>query len=222
LGVLGIKGQSLDGRDQDDTVLIPVTTAQRKLFGSAFVGTVRSLMTQASSAEAMPAVERELNALLHQRHHIEPNADNDFSVRNLSAAVEMAAASTRVMSMLLGGIASISLMVGGIGIMNIMLVSVTERTREIGIRAAIGARRRDILAQFLAESVILSLIGCLAGVALGVSGAAMLQWVTGMTIVITGASILMSFGVASAVGVFFGYYPARKASLLKPIDALRQ
>nr|WP_312854323.1 ABC transporter permease [Paludibacterium denitrificans] len=222
IGVLGVKGQSLDGRDQDDTALIPVTTANRKLFGGQFPNSVRVIMAQAESAQSMPKVENRLNELLHQRHHIGQGQDDDFSVRNLSALVETAASATKVLSLLLGGIASISLLVGGIGIMNIMLVSVTERTREIGIRAAIGARRRDIMLQFLAESVIISVFGCFIGVVLGVSGAWLVQQATDMTVVVTGFSILMSFGVAASVGIFFGFYPARKASLLKPIDALRQ
>jgi len=221
LGVLAGKGQSLDGRDQDDTVLVPVTTAQRKLFGTQFAGTVRFIMAQAESSEAMPAVEKSINELLRQRHRIREGADNDFSVRNLTAMANTAAETAKVMSLMLGAIASISLLVGGIGIMNIMLVSVTERTREIGIRMAIGARGKDILLQFLLEAIIISVIGCLIGVLLGVGGAYAVSGATGMAVVVTVNSIITAFAVAAAVGIFFGWYPARKASMLRPIDALR-
>lgn len=221
IGVLAMKGQSLDGRDQDDSVIIPVTTAQRKLFGSQFQGTVRFIMAQAESAKAMPAAERAINQLLRQRHHLQENAENDFTVRNLTAVANTAAETARVMSLMLGAIASISLVVGGIGIMNIMLVSVTERTREIGIRMAIGARQRDILMQFLLEAIIISVIGCMIGVVLGVGGAILVNKITGTVVVITMSSILMAFMVAAAVGIFFGFYPANKAARLEPIEALR-
>ena len=221
LGLLEGKGQSLDGRDQDDTVLIPVTTAQRKLFGGQFEGVVRYISVQAKSSDAMPAVERSINDLLRQRHRIREGADNDFSVRNLTAMANSAAETAKVMSLMLGAIASVSLLVGGIGIMNIMLVSVTERTREIGIRMAIGARGNDILLQFLLEAIIISVIGCLVGVLLGVGGALAVQKFSGMSVLVTLSSIVMAFAVAAAVGIFFGWYPARKASRLRPIDALR-
>ncbi len=221
LGLLAAKGQSLDGRDQDDTVLVPVTTAQRKLFGSRIGGTVRFIMAQAESAEAMPRAEQAINDLLRQRHRIREGAENDFTVRNLTAMANTAAETAKVMSMMLGAIASISLLVGGIGIMNIMLVSVTERTREIGIRMAIGARGQDILLQFLLEAIIISVAGCLIGVLLGVGGALAVQELTGMEVLVTLSSIVTAFAVAAAVGIFFGWYPARKAANLKPIDALR-
>ena len=221
LGVLAAKGQSLDGRDQDDTVLVPVTTAQRKLFGSRVAGTVRFIMVQAESAEAMPAAEKSMSALLRQRHRIREGMDDDFTIRNLTAAADAAEQTAKVMSLMLGAIASVSLLVGGIGIMNIMLVSVTERTREIGIRMAIGARGRDILLQFLLEAIIISVIGCLIGVALGVGGAWLVNILSGTAVVITASSIFTAFVVAAAVGIFFGWYPAKKAAAMKPIDALR-
>ncbi|MDO8369648.1 MAG: ABC transporter permease [Candidatus Nitrotoga sp.] len=221
VGVLTLKGQSLDGRDQDDSVLIPVTTAQRKLFGSQFQGTVRLIMVQATSAQDMPAAERSMNLLLRQRHRLQEATENDFTVRNLTALANTAAETTRVMSVMLGAIASISLLVGGIGIMNIMLVSVTERTREIGIRIAIGARQRDILLQFLLEAITISIVGCLVGVGLGIGGAVLVNQITQTAVVITMSSVVMAFMVAAAVGVFFGFYPARKAAHMEPIEALR-
>jgi len=221
IGVLGKKGQNLDGRDQDDTLIIPLSTAQRKVFGTPFAGSVRLIMVQATSAEAMPSVERSMTALLRQRHRIREGQDNDFYLRNLAAAADSAAETTRVMSVLLGAIASVSLLVGGIGIMNIMLVSVTERTREIGIRMAIGARQKDILTQFLLEALMISVAGCLIGLVLGIAGALLTNAVTDMVIVISGGSILVAFGVAAGIGIFFGYYPAHRASGLDPIEALR-
>ena len=221
IGVLAAKGQSLDGRDQDDTVLIPVTTAQRKVFGGQFPGSVRFIMAQAASPAAMPAAEREMKQLLRQRHHLPDRSDDDFDVRNLTALANAAAQTARVMSLMLGAIASVSLLVGGIGIMNIMLVSVTERTREIGIRVAIGARQRDILTQFLLEAIMLSMIGCLVGVFIGVGAAVLANLLAGVPVVVTAGAILLAFLVAATVGVFFGFYPANKAARLKPIDALR-
>ena len=221
IGVLASKGQSLDGRDQDDTVLIPVTTAQNQIFGNQFQGSVRFILAQGVSSDAMSAAERAIIDLLRQRHRLQEGTDNDFSIRNLTAVASTAAATTRVMSLMLGAIASISLIVGGIGIMNIMLVSVTERTREIGIRMAIGARERDILLQFLLEAIIISVIGCLVGVMLGIGAALIVNQAADTAVVITGSAIAMAFFVASAIGVFFGYYPAHKAAQLKPIDALR-
>lgn len=221
VGVLNAKGQSLDGRDQDDTIIVPLTTAQQKLFGSQFKGTVRFIIVKAESESVMNKVEKSINELLRQRHRIREGAEDDFTVRNLTSMANMAAETSKVMSLMLGAIASISLLVGGIGIMNIMLVSVTERTREIGIRIAIGARERDILLQFLLEAVMISVLGCFVGVLIGVGGAFLVQALFDMPIIVTPSSIAMSFAVASAVGIFFGFYPARKAAKLEPIEALR-
>ncbi|MGH8751923.1 MAG: ABC transporter permease [Burkholderiales bacterium] len=221
IGVLAAKGQSLDGRDQDDTVLIPLTTAQSKLFGNPFPGTVRYIMAQAQTAELMPQAQKEITELLRVRHRIAEEVESDFSIRNLSALAQSAAGTARAMSLMLGAIASISLLVGGIGIMNIMLVSVTERTREIGIRMAIGAARRDILLQFLMEALAICVFGGLAGVTLGVAGAWLASRLADMATVVTLVSVGVSFAFAAATGLFFGYYPARKAAYLKPVEALR-
>jgi putative ABC transport system permease protein len=221
IGTLATKGQGMDGRDQDDTIIIPLTTAQRQVFGSQFPGSVRMVMVQAATEEIMPAVEKSMTELLRQRHRIREGMDNDFSLRNLTAAADSAEESTRVMSMLLGAIASVSLLVGGIGIMNIMLVSVTERTREIGIRMAIGARQQDILMQFLLEAIVISVLGCLIGLLLGIGGALLTESLTGTLVIISSSSVVVAFSVAAAVGIFFGFYPARKAAKLDPIEALR-
>ena len=221
LGILAAKGQSLDGRDQDDTVYVPITTAQRQLFGNQFPGMVRSIMVKAKSAEVMAKAEQGMTELLKIRHRIHIGQENDFSVRNLAAVAQAAASTTEAMSTMLGAIASVSLLVGGIGIMNIMLVSVTERTREIGIRMAIGARTRDILLQFLFEAVMISLAGSFIGAVLGVACAYFFSQYNDTLVVVTLSSVFLSFGVAAAVGVFFGFYPARKAANLKPIEALR-
>jgi len=220
-GLLRVKGQSLDGRDYDDTVFVPLTTAQRKLFGTRFQGTVRFIMVQAESLTALNELINPITSLLRERHHLARNVENDFNVQNLTALAEMAVKAARLLSLLLGAIASISLVVGGIGIMNIMLVSVTERTREIGIRSALGALRRDILFQFLLEAVIISLVGCIVGIVIGISSAFLVNKIFNLNIIISLKSMLLALIVSGGVGVFFGYYPARKAAFLKPIDALR-
>ena len=221
IGLLTPKGQSFGGQDQDDTVLVPITTAQRKLFGAQFGDTVRSIMVQAEGADLLGPVQDEVNALLRQRHHVPPGQDPDFNIRNLTEFANAAASTTRVMSLLLGLIASISLIVGGIGIMNIMLVSVTERTREVGLRMAVGARPADILEQFLMEAVLVSFAGCLAGILLGIACVLVVNRLFAMHGIVTAGSVLLAVLVSVAVGTFFGFYPARKASLLEPIEALR-
>ncbi len=221
IGILEEKGQDPGGHDQDDVIFIPVTTAQKKLFGTSFPGMVRTIMVKTRSAEDLGAAEKQINELLRQRHHIGQKQDNDFTVRNLTQMMQAAEQSTRVMTLLLGAIASVSLLVGGIGIMNIMLVSVTERTREIGIRMAIGAKTWDIRLQFIIEALILSLIGGLVGIIIGVSGSEILSVIMGWPTIVSPLSIVLSFGFSGFVGIFFGFYPAYKASLLDPIEALR-
>jgi putative ABC transport system permease protein len=221
IGVLSVKGQSATGQDQDDVIYVPVTTAQKKLFGTQFPGMVRIIMVKAKSADDLPIAEKQITELLRQRHHIGQKQDNDFTVRNLTQLMQAAEQSTRVMTLLLGAIASVSLLVGGIGIMNIMLVSVTERTREIGIRMAIGAKTWDIRLQFIIEALTLSLIGGVIGIIVGVSTSMVLSSISGWPTVVSVLSILLAFSFSGLIGIFFGFYPAYKASLLNPIDALR-
>ena len=221
IGILEAKGQDPGGHDQDDTIYVPVTTAQKQLFGTQFPGMIRTIMVKAKSTEDLAAAERQINELLRQRHHIGQKHDDDFTVRNLTQMMQAAEQSTEVMTLLLGAIASVSLLVGGIGIMNIMLVSVTERTREIGIRMAIGAKTWDIRLQFIIEALTLSLIGGVAGIIIGISGSKILSMLAGWTTIVSPFSILLAFGFSGIVGIFFGFYPAYKASLLSPIDALR-
>jgi putative ABC transport system permease protein len=217
IGVTRTKGAS-GWQDQDDVIFIPITTAQRRVFG---VDYIRSISVQAKSMADMDAATTEIDDLLARRHRTPPGEDPDYMIRNQAEFMETADQASRTFTMLLSGIAAVSLLVGGIGIMNIMLVSVTERTREIGIRKAVGARGRDILLQFLIESMVLSMIGGVIGVLFGVCGAKILAAAAAWQVVISIPSILLAFGFAAGVGVFFGIYPARKASALRPIDALR-
>jgi putative ABC transport system permease protein len=221
VGILDRKGQSPQGQDQDDTVVLPITTLQNKLSRGGRPGSANAIMVQAVDEDHVKEAERQVTELLRQRHRIGSEEIDDFTVRNLSEMLSLAESATRTMSMLLGGIASVSLLVGGIGIMNIMLVSVTERTREIGIRMAVGAKERDILSQFLIEAVMLSLTGGAAGIAVGAGGAYLTSVFAGWSTVLSPVAILLAFGFSAAVGVFFGFYPARKASRMDPIEALR-
>lgn len=221
VGLLKTKGTSGMGQDQDDLVFIPITTAQRKVFGTDFPGTVNMIAVKAQGDDVLDVAQEDITDILKVRHNIGKNQDNDFEIRNLAEMQETIKSTTKTMSLLLGAIAGVSLIVGGIGIMNIMLVSVTERTKEIGIRMAIGAKASDIRIQFLIESFLLSIIGGLVGVFIGIGGAHLMHTLAGMNIAITAESILLSLGFSAGIGVGFGYYPAHKASLLNPIDALR-
>jgi putative ABC transport system permease protein len=223
VGVLARKGQSTQGEDQDDTVVTPLSTAKKKVLGvsQANARAVGAILIKARDTAQMKTSEQQIHDLLRQRHHLQQNQDDDFAVRNLSEILESQQAASRVLSLLLAAIASVSLVVGGIGIMNIMLVSVTERTREIGLRRAVGARRRDILSQFLVEAVFVSLCGGLIGIVAGVLGSYAIGYFFQWRALVGLSAILPAFLFAGAVGIFFGYYPARKASLLKPIEALR-
>jgi putative ABC transport system permease protein len=216
-GVLAAKGS--DGfRDQDDVVLMPFSTAQARLFHQPYV---REIYVQAADADRMAAVQEEISALLRTRHRLQETHANDFTVRNNQQMIETVESTSDALTYLLAGVAAVSLVVGGIGIMNIMLVSVTERTHEIGIRMAVGARRRTILTQFLTEAVILSLVGGLIGIALGVGGSYLLTRLASWSTAVTWPAVALSFGFAAVVGVFFGFYPARRAARLDPIEALR-
>ncbi len=218
VGVLEVKGQSATGQDQDDQFLMPYTTVMKKLQGKTWLD---DILMSGTSAAVVGQAESEITALLRERHHLRPGAENDFNLRHPTEIAEAVKQSTQTMEALLAAIASVSLLVGGIGIMNIMLVSVTERTREIGLRQAVGARGRDVLRQFLVEAVILSLIGGAIGIGLGMVGARTIansfQWPTR----VSPSAIAVAFGCSAAIGVFFGYYPARQAARLDPIEALR-
>jgi len=220
IGLLERKGQTPSGQDQDDVIAVPVTTAQKRLFGTAFPGMVRSILVKAATLEDLAKAEAQVKDLLRQRHHLSARQDDDFTVRNLTQMMQVTEQSSRVMTLLLGAIASVSLIVGGIGIMNIMLVSVTERTREIGIRMSLGAKTWDIRLQFLIEAVTLSIIGGIAGVLVGITGSKIVSAVAGWPTIVSSLSIFLALGFSGLVGIFFGFYPAYKASLLNPIDAL--
>lgn len=221
IGLLKPKGQNGMGQDEDDIVFIPILTAQKKVFGSEFPNTVNMIMVKTVDDNQLNVAEQQITEILRRRHKIGVNGLDDFEVRNLAQMQETIKSSAKTMSILLGAIASVSLMVGGIGIMNIMLVSVTERTKEIGIRMAIGATTFDIRLQFLIESLLLSLFGGVIGIITGVLGAVLIKILTGTNIFITGFSIIISIGFSALIGVTFGFYPAYRASLLNPIEALR-
>jgi putative ABC transport system permease protein len=223
VGVLTPKGQSPTGQDQDDVILLPISTAKQKVLGAnkANAKAVGSLMVQAIGPQAMDQALQEMTALLRERHRILPGLEDDFTVRNLTEVFAAQETSAQVMSILLGAIASVSLIVGGIGIMNIMLVSVTERTREIGLRQAVGAKTRDILTQFLVEAVTLSLLGGIMGIVVGLAASLLIAHFAQWSTQVSPLSVLMAFVFSALVGVFFGYYPARKAAYLDPIEALR-
>ena len=221
IGILKEKG-SMGPMDQDDLLFIPILTAQKKVFGTEFPGSVKMIVVKCQNADVVSLAEQDITELLIQRHRIGKNQENDFEIRNSAEFQERIKSTTATFSILLFSIASVSLLVGGIGIMNIMLVSVTERTKEIGIRMAIGARASDIRWQFLIESLLLSVIGGIIGVVVGIIGAKSVEmFSTELHISISTFSILLSLGFSGLVGIAFGYYPAHKASLLKPIDALR-
>ena len=221
VGILTPKGQSTQGSDQDDTVLIPFTTAERKVMGATMLGTVGAIMVSAVSPAFIPEAERQIKTLLRERHRLKSNQDDDFMIRNLADVAATAQSTNQSMSVLLASVASVSLLVGGIGIMNIMLVSVTERTREIGIRLAVGAKRQDILTQFLLEAVVLSTLGGIFGVVLGVVGSQLVSAIAEWPTIVPLEAILLAVIFSGAVGIFFGFYPARKAAHLDPIQALR-
>ena len=225
IGVLGEKGQAAEsGRDQDDVALLPLTAAKLRVLGARSQVSRRAIdfiMVKASSTDAMASVQEQIGQLLRQRHRLAPGADDDFQVREPAAAMEAQAAAARSLTLFLAAVASVSLVVGGISIMNIMLVSVIERTREIGLRQAVGARRWDVRSQFLIEAVTLCLLGGGAGIALGIGAAIAIAELVGWPIFVSPLAVLVAFAFAGAVGVFFGFFPAHKASRLDPIEALR-
>jgi putative ABC transport system permease protein len=221
IGVLESKGQTMTGQDQDDIIYVPISTGQKRLFRTSVPGMVRFIMVKAVSIDELKNAEIQITDLLRQRHRIGKNQDDDFSIRNLTQMMQTAIRLAKIMTLLLGAIASISLLVGGIGIMNIMLVSVTERTREIGIRIAVGAKTWDIRLQFIIEAITLSVIGGVIGIIIGEAGSITVSKFANLPVIISPLSIALAFFFSAGVGVFFGFYPAYKASLLNPIDALR-
>jgi putative ABC transport system permease protein len=221
LGILARKGQTMQGQDQDDVVYIPFSTAERKVLGTKFLGTVGAVLIATERREQVPLVVEDIKELLRARHRIQPKQDDDFTIRTMEDVAKASASASRTMMLMLLSIASISLLVGGIGIMNIMFVSVVERTREIGIRMAVGAKRWHILLQFLSEAIILGLTGGIIGVAAGIAGAYLMTKFAGWPIFISLEAAAIAFGFSVAVGIVFGIYPANKASRLNPIDALR-
>lgn len=218
MGVLKQKGESGGWMDQDDTIMVPYKTVQKRLMGIDYI---RSINVSAVDFASMAKAEEEIRTLLRRRHRLAPYDEDDFRIRSMADISEFATETTQTMTLLLGSIASVSLIVGGIGIMNIMLVSVTERIREIGVRMAVGARESDILKQFLIEAIVLSLTGGLVGIVLGILGSKAISYFAEWATLISFSSIILAFTFAAAVGIFFGFYPARKASRLNPIEALR-
>ena len=218
IGVLGAKGQTGHGTDQDDVVMVPYTTMQKRIMGVTYV---QQIIVSAVSADKTQEAKNQITLLLRQRHKIRPGTDDDFNIRNLSDIAEAASNSATVMAVLLGSIASVSLLVGGIGIMNIMLVSVTERTREIGIRMAVGARSRDIMLQFIVEAVVMAAIGGALGILVGIGSSNMIQRIMEWPVLVRPDIVIIALLVSGGVGIFFGFYPAQKAAHLDPIDALR-
>jgi putative ABC transport system permease protein len=221
VGVLTAKGQSTQGTDQDDVILIPFSTGERRIFGAQKLGMVGAILVSAVSAEAIPQAIAQIRVLLRDRHRLKQSQADDFTIRNLSDIAATAESTSRTMSILLASVASVSMVVGGIGIMNIMLVSVTERTREIGLRLAVGARSWHILLQFLMEAAVLSALGGLCGVVVGVVGAKVVAALTGWPMLVPLEAVLLASAFSGTVGIFFGFYPARKAARLDPIQALR-
>ena len=223
IGILESKGQSSQGQDQDDVIFVPLTTGRNRLFGEprGRIARVGTIMIKAVDGSDTQEVENRINDLLRQRHRIQPGNENDFQVRNLTEILKTQEAASKVMSMLLAAVASVSLLVGGIGIMNIMLVSVTERTREIGLRLAVGARARDIMMQFLVEAMTLATLGGAMGVLLGVFISWLVAYLANWNISLSLLSIIFAVGFSAAIGIFFGYYPAKKAAKMQPIVALR-
>jgi putative ABC transport system permease protein len=221
VGTLSSKGKSAMGSDQDDMVVIPITTAQRRLVRSSFAESINMAFVQVKDVSMMDSAMSEIRGLLRQRHRISSDGDDDFTLGNMNDMIESLTSATRAMTLLLGSVASISLIVGGIGIMNIMLVSVTERTREIGVRMAIGASAFDIRIQFLLEAMLLSLAGGIIGILLGCGASAVVSHVLKWPASVSGGTVALAAGFSCFIGVFFGFYPALKASSLRPIDALR-